>query len=108
MSWALLAAAILFEVTATLSLRASEGLKKKRWIAPIAVFYIGAFGLLTVTLSLGMPVGIAYGIWAACGVALTAIGARVLFKEPLTKRMAAGIALIAVGVLLIELGMPAH
>ncbi|OXM66219.1 DMT family transporter [Amycolatopsis vastitatis] len=108
MTWVLLAGAILAEVAATLSLRASEGLKKKRWIAPIAVCYVGAFGLLTVALAQGMPVGIAYGVWAACGVALTAIGARVFFKDALTKRMAAGVGLIAAGVLIIELGATAH
>ncbi|CAD6008155.1 multidrug efflux SMR transporter [Agreia sp. COWG] len=108
MTWLLLAGAILTEVAATLSLRASEGLRKKIWIAPVAVFYIAAFSLLTVALANGMPVGIAYGIWAACGVALTAVGARVFFKERLTARMIAGIGLIAVGVLVIELGSQAH
>ncbi|NJI60377.1 multidrug efflux SMR transporter [Microbacterium oxydans] len=100
--------AILTEVTATMSLRASEGLRKKRWIAPVAVSYVVAFSLLTLALIEGMPVGIAYGIWAASGVALTAIGARVFFKERLTVRMVAGIVLIAIGVLVIELGSGAH
>lgn len=104
MTWLLLAGAIVAEVIATLSLRASEGMKRKRWIPSIAVFYVAAFGLLTLALAQGMPIGIAYGIWAACGVALTAVGARLFFKDRLTKRMGAGIALIAVGVLIIELG----
>ncbi|MDN5548166.1 MAG: QacE family quaternary ammonium compound efflux SMR transporter, partial [Rhodococcus sp. (in: high G+C Gram-positive bacteria)] len=43
-------------------------------------------------------------IWTACGVALTAIASRILFREPLTKLMIVGIGLIAAGVLLIELG----
>ena len=108
MTWMLLAGAILTEVAATLSLRASEGLRKKRWIVPVAVFYIAAFSLLTVALANGMPVGIAYGVWAASGVALTAVGARVFFKERLTWRMTAGIALIAIGVFVIELGAQSH
>ncbi|MER7446052.1 SMR family transporter [Microbacterium sp. NPDC097977] len=108
MSWVLLAGAIVFEVAATLSLRASEGLRKKNWIAPIALFYGSAFGLLTIALAQGMPVGIAYGIWAACGVALTAVGARVFFKDALTRRMGWGIGLIAVGVLIIEVGVSTH
>lgn len=108
MTWLLLAGAIVTEVAATMSLRASEGLRKKRWIAPVAICYIVAFSLLTIALGQGMPVGIAYGIWAACGVALTAIGARVFFGERLTWRMAAGIVLIAIGVLVIELGSQAH
>lgn len=108
MTWLLLVGAILTEVAATLSLRASEGLRLKRWIAPVAVFYVTAFSLLTVALANGMPVGISYGIWAASGVALTAIGARVFFKERLTWRMVAGIVLIAIGVFIIELGASTH
>lgn len=108
MSALFLVGAIVSEVIATLSLRASEGLRKKAWAAPIAVFYAAAFGLLALALAEGMPVGIAYGIWAASGVALTALGARVFFKDPLTARMGIGIGLIAVGVLVIELGVAAH
>ncbi|MDN3242076.1 DMT family transporter [Glycomyces tritici] len=104
MTWLLLAGAIIAEVIATLSLRASEGMRRKRWIPAVVVGYLAAFGLLTLALAHGMGIGIAYGIWAACGVALTAVGARVFFKDRLTKRMGAGIALIAAGVLLIELG----
>ena len=40
-----------------------------------------AFTLLTLTLDQGMSLGVAYGIWAAAGVALTALGSRVFFKE---------------------------
>jgi small multidrug resistance pump len=48
-------------------------------------------------------VGIAYGVWSACGVALVALLAKVLFAEPLTRTMLLGIALIIAGVLTIEL-----
>ena len=101
--WLTLAGAILIEVFATLSLRASEGFRKRAWIVPVVIGYVAAFALLSVTLSLGMPVGIAYGVWSACGVASVAVIARVLFAEPLTLMMVAGIALIAGGVLTIEL-----
>ena len=103
MMWLTLVGAILIEVFATLSLRASEGFRKRAWIVPVVIGYVAAFALLSVTLSLGMPVGIAYGVWSACGVALVAVIARVLFAEPLTLMMVAGIALIAGGVLTIEL-----
>lgn len=102
--WILLALAVVLEVAASLSLRASEGLKKKIWIIPLAVCYITAFGLLAVILAMGPPIGIVYGIWAASGVALTAIGARAFFREALTPRMGVGIAVIAVGVFLISIG----
>ena len=103
MSWLALAGAILVEVFSTLGLRASEGFRKKRWIAPVLIGYVTSFALLWLTLSLGMPVGIAYGVWSACGVALVAVLARALFAEPLTRVMVAGIGLIIAGVLVIEL-----
>jgi small multidrug resistance pump len=106
--WLALAGAILVEVFATLALRASDGFRKKAWIAPIVAGYLMSFYLLWVSLGLGMPVGIAYGVWSACGVALVAVIARFLFAEPLTWMMGAGIALIVGGVLMIEVAGLAH
>lgn len=103
MSWLALAGAILVEVFSTLGLRASDGFRKRKWIAPVLIGYVTSFALLWLTLGLGMPVGIAYGVWSACGVALVAVLARVLFAEPLTRVMVAGIGLIIAGVLVIEL-----
>jgi small multidrug resistance pump len=110
MSWVFLACAILSEVGATLSLRMATHAKRRRalWVIPVVIGYVLAFVLLAITLAHGMPVGVAYGVWTAVGVALTAVAGRVLFKEPFTWVMAAGIALIVGGVLLIELGNPAH
>jgi small multidrug resistance pump len=104
MMWFALVGAILSEVAATMSLRASDGLRKKAWLIPLIICYPLALILLTVSLSAGMSIGVAYGIWAASGVALTAVGARLIFKETLTPRMIAGITAIGVGVILIELG----
>src|SRR5699024_11557912 len=61
------------DLIATLSLRATEGFKKKLWIIPMTVFYAMAFFCLALTLVAGMPVAIAYGIWSAVGVALIAL-----------------------------------
>ncbi len=104
MMWLALAGAIGMEVLATLSLRASDGFRRRKWIVPVAAGYLVSFYLLWLSLSLGMPVGVAYGIWTACGVALVAVAARLLFRDPLTWRMLAGIGLIIAGVLTIEMG----
>ncbi|BBZ33446.1 QacE family quaternary ammonium compound efflux SMR transporter [Mycolicibacterium confluentis] len=93
---------------ATLSLRASEGLRRRVWIAPVILGYVASFVMLSWSLSLGMPVGIAYGVWSACGVALVAVIARFLFAERLTPMMAAGIGLIISGVLVIQLMGSVH
>lgn len=103
MAWLLLAGAIGFEVFGTLSLRMLAG-GQRRWLAGVLCGYLIAFTLLSLTLSAGMPLGMAYGIWTAVGVALTAVLGRIVFGEPLTWLMVAGIGLIGAGVLLVELG----
>lgn len=101
--WVLLGLAVLAEVAGTLSLRlAAAG--RRRWYLAVGAGYLIAFTSLAATLERGMPLGVAYGIWAAAGVALTAIGSRIFFREPLTRVMVLGIALIITGVLLVELG----
>lgn len=102
--WLFLIAAIVLEVTATLSLRASEGFTKLGYTALVAVGYVGAFVALSLVLRRGLPIGVAYGIWAAVGVALVAILGKVIFDDPLTPLMGLGIVLILGGVLLVELG----
>lgn len=103
MAWFLLIAAIVSEVGATLSLRmAIHG--SKRWDLPVGVGYPVAFTCLALTLQAGMGLGVANGIWAALGVALTAAASGILFKEPLNGVMATGIVLITGGVLLVETG----
>ena len=103
MIWVALTGAILCEVVATLALRASEGFRERIWIIPVTVGYLASFYLLWLTLRLGMHVGIAYGVWTACGVALVALAGKILFGEPLTPLMGLGIALIIGGVLTIEM-----
>ncbi|MCE0459607.1 DMT family transporter [Curtobacterium flaccumfaciens] len=100
--WLFLATAIIAEVTAALSMQAA--VDHPGWYALVAVGYISAFLLLIRVLRAGMGVGVAYGIWGASGVALTALLAAALFGQALTGTMLLGIACIAGGVLLVELG----
>ena len=106
MSWLWLAAAIICEVAATLSLRMSSTSGHRRWLVPVVLGYALAFGSLALALAEGMAIGVAYGIWSATGVALVALAARVIWKDPLTRRMLLGLVLIMAGVVLVELGAP--
>ena len=101
-AWPALGGAIVSEVSATLALR--QALNHPGFYIVVGIGYALAFILLSLTLKAGMPLGVAYGIWSAGGVAVTAIASRLLFGEPLTRTMVAGIALIMAGVLLVELG----
>lgn len=103
MTWLYLGLAIVFEVAATLSLRlVADG--RYRWVASTVIGYLTSFTMLSMTLRTGMPLGVAYGIWTAVGVGLIAIAGRVIFKEPISRLMAIGLACIALGVLLVEMG----
>lgn len=104
MQWIFLVGAILSEVSATVALKASDGFSKLVPTIIVAVGYVLAFVLLSQVLKLGMDLGVAYGIWAATGVALVAIAGAVLFGDSITWVQAGGLALIAGGVLALELG----
>jgi small multidrug resistance pump len=100
--WVLLISAIAVEVAATLSLRASQD--HLGWLVVVVAGYVGSLILLTLVLRIGMPVGVAYGIWGACGTAATAVLAAVIYGDPFTWPIVVGIGLIIAGVLLVEFG----
>ncbi|ATG50623.1 QacE family quaternary ammonium compound efflux SMR transporter [Brachybacterium vulturis] len=101
-AWLLLLGAILSEVTATLSLRGA--LDRPALYAVVAGGYALSYGLLVLVLKRGMGLGVAYGIWGACGVVLTALLSAVLFGEAFTTLKTSGIVLVAAGVVVVELG----
>ena len=99
----LVALAICIEVCATLSLKVATT-RGRGWLALALVGYVASLAALAGALSEGAPLGIVYGIWAACGVAATALASRWLFNERLSTLSIVGIGCIALGVLTIELG----
>ena len=95
---------IVSEVSASLSLQAA--LDEPAYYVIVVAGYAASFGILALVLRRGMPLGVAYGIWSALGVALTAVLATALFGEAMTLLKGAGIALVILGVLAVELGSP--
>lgn len=102
--WFWLSGAILAEVTGTVALRFSEGFSRL-WPSVIVVLGYGtAFYSLSQALSRGVPIGVAYGIWAAAGVALIALIGVAFLGESLSWVQVGGIVLVIAGVLALELG----
>jgi small multidrug resistance pump len=102
--WIWLAVAIAAEVSGTVALKLSEGFTR---IVPSVVVVLGyglAFYGLSQALARGLPLGVAYGTWAAAGVALVAIIGAAFLGEGLTWVQIGGIALVIGGVLALELG----
>ncbi len=103
--WVLLAGSIMLEVAATLALRAA--VDHPAWFVIVVGGYVGALVGLSLVLRAGIAVGVAYGIWAAAGVTLTALLAAIVFGDPISGLMGLGIAIVIGGVLCIELGSQA-
>lgn len=101
-AWLALTFAIALEVSASLSLSAAQS--HPGFLVVVIIGYVGSLSLLGVVLRAGMPIGVAYGVWGASGVMLTAVLAAVIFGDPLTPLMLGGIVLVIIGVLTVELG----
>ncbi|OLT09357.1 multidrug transporter [Pseudonocardia sp. CNS-139] len=104
MTWLFLAGAIVTEVAATTALKLSEGFTRLVPSIAVVIGYIAAFGLISQALVRGMPLGVAYGVWAAAGVALVAVVGAAFLGESMTWVQVGGIALVIAGVLALELG----
>lgn len=99
-TYAYLGGAIACEVIATLCLE--PALTHVALWPIVVVGYASAFFFLSRTLKAGMGLGVAYGLWSAIGVALTAIASTALFHDPISPLAAFGLALIVVGVYLVQ------
>ena len=74
MGYVFLGLAIVGEVIATTFLKFTSGEKAVWWAyAIVGVGYVFAFGMLSLALGRGVPLGTAYAIWAGVGVVLVAV-----------------------------------
>ena len=102
MAYAMLALAIITEVTGSTFLVKSEGFTKFWPSIAVVVLFCIAFYLLSQVIKV-IPLGIAYAIWAGVGIILTAAVGYFIFKQNLDLPAMLGIALIVSGVLVINL-----
>ena len=100
-NWLFLGVAIIAEVVATSSLKASEGFTKL-WPSLIVLLgYAIAFYFLSLTLK-AIPVGIAYAVWAGLGLVLISLAGWLIFGQRLDLASILGMALIITGVVVIN------
>ena len=97
-AWAVLSAAIVFEVAGTTCMRLSESFTRLTPSVLIFVFYAISFVLNTlVTRTLGLSV--VYAVWSGVGTVLTAAIGYLYFKEPATALKMVSAGLIVIGVI---------
>ncbi len=102
MSYLLLALAIASEVCATSCLKLTDGFSRLWPSLGVGVGYVLSFALLGQALK-QIPVSVAYAVWSGAGTAAVAAIGVVAFGEELGRVQLAGIALIIVGVVLLNL-----
>lgn len=103
MGYLLLAGAIAAEVGATTAMKYSEGFSRL-WPSLLTLFgYAISFALLAQTLRT-LSIGTAYAIWAGVGTAAIAAIGVMFMGEGFTVMRATGIALIILGVVVLNLG----
>lgn len=100
--WLLLAVAIISEVAGSLALKAA--VTNPGWYALVVFGYVAAFVFIRRAMEAGLGLVVAYGVWGAMGVALTAVFGAALFGEVITDLMVVGLVLVVGGVLLVQLG----
>lgn len=93
--------AIVFEVIATSSLQACEQFTKLVPSAVVVIGYGAAFYFFSVSLK-SVPVGLAYAVWSALGIVLVTIAGVFLYKQVPDLPALIGMALIIVGVIVIQ------
>lgn len=105
--WLLLGMAIVAEVIGSASLRASEGFTKLLHSLLVALGYATAFYLMSQILK-QLPLGVTYAVWSGVGTALTALIGWTFFRDAFQWTALAGIALIILGVVVLNLGGGGH
>lgn len=94
--------AIVFEIIATSSLKASEQFSKF-WPSVITVIgYAAAFYFLSLSLD-KLNLGVAYAIWSGVGIVIISIVGLLLFKQKMDLPAIIGVGLIICGVVVINL-----
>ncbi|MFD4595059.1 MULTISPECIES: DMT family transporter [Streptomyces] len=102
-AYGLLAGAIAAEVAGTTAMKYSEGFTRLWPSIGTVVGYLIAFTLLAQTLKT-LSVGTAYAIWAGVGTAAVALIGILFLGESSSLVKIAGITLIVVGVVVLNLG----
>lgn len=107
MSYFYLAIAILVEIGATSSLKASNGFTNGIYTSISLLGYAISFYSLSLALRV-IPVGIAYAIWSGVGTVGICLIGWIIYQQKISMISVIGISCIVVGVLILNLGQNAH
>ena len=107
MSYLYLALAIVGEIIGSSLLKASEGFSKLYPTIGLIIAFVGCFFFLSLSLKT-IPWNTAYALWAGWGRVVTTVISVLVWKEKLNMASIAGITLILVGVVILNMFGPGH
>ncbi|MDR3034449.1 multidrug efflux SMR transporter [Kitasatospora cineracea] len=107
MAWAMVILAGLLETGFAVNLKLSHGFTRLWPTISFALFALGSFGLLTLSLKT-LPVGSAYAVWTGIGAAGTAVYGMVFLGESSSTLKLVSISLVIAGVIGLQLSGSGH
>jgi len=107
MSYLYLLLAILGELIGSSMLKASEGFTKIYPTVGMLLAFVGSFFFLSLAMKT-IPLNTAYALWSGIGIIATTIISILIWKEKINVASVTGIALILVGVVILNLFGPGH
>ncbi len=102
MAYVYLSIAIVAEVIATTSLKASAEFTRL-WPSVAVVVGYGVSFYFMMRVLRTLPVGITYAIWSGMGIVLVTVAGRLIYKQPVDISAVFGMGLIIAGVAVIQL-----
>ncbi|MFW5710155.1 MAG: DMT family transporter [Bacteroidota bacterium] len=101
MAYIYLTIAVICEVVATSSLKATREFTRLTPTLVVITGYLAAFYFLTLSLKT-LTIGVAYAIWSGLGIVLIAIFGYIIYREMLDIPAIIGIVLILTGIAVIN------
>jgi small multidrug resistance pump len=101
-AWLLVAASVIAEVVGTVALKYSDGFSKLLPSGTAATCYALAIWLMAVAMR-RLDMGITYAVWAASGIAITAMVGVAFFGEHVSTVKALGLVCVVGGVVMLNI-----
>lgn len=107
MKWVLLLTAILLEICGTTCMKLSLGMTRPAPTVAMFLLYMGSLGALALALK-QWDISVAYAIWSGLGTAIIAVIGILIFNESYSLLKCTGIALVIVGIVMINMAGASH
>lgn len=91
------------DIASNLMLKKSQGFKRKSYGLAAMLLMIGALSCLAYIVT-GLPLAVAWALWASLGVLGTALGGWLFFAQKIRPQGWAGMAVLLAGMILLYVG----